>query len=62
MFANCLSVVSPIPLVAPTKTATSLGGSVDEIRELDDWIADRETISAKNEIMSVRRIFYFQYF
>ena len=43
-FANCLRVASPIPLVAPTKTATRFGGRVEEMREFDDWIEERVTI------------------
>ena len=43
-FANCLRVASPIPLVAPTKTATRFGGRVEEMREFEDWIEGRATI------------------
>ena len=43
-FANCLSVASPIPLVAPTKTATRFGGRAEAMREFEDWIEEKETI------------------
>ena len=43
-FANCLSVASPIPLVAPTKTATRSGGKVEAIKEFEDWTEESETI------------------
>ena len=43
-FANCLRVASPIPLVAPTKTATRCGGRADVIKRLDDWTWERVTI------------------
>ena len=43
-FANFLRLISPIPLVAPTKMATRRGGKVDEMRVLEAWIVLRETI------------------
>lgn len=43
-FANCLSVASPMPLVAPTKRATRVEGKVEEIRELEVRIVDRGAI------------------
>ena len=42
--ANCLSVASPIPLVAPIKTATRFGGRVEAMREFEDWTEEKETI------------------
>ena len=42
--ANCLSVVSPIPLVAPTKTAIRPGGRVEGMREFEDSMSGRETM------------------
>ena len=43
-FANCLRVASPIPLVAPTKTATRFEGSVEAMREFEVWTEEKETI------------------
>ena len=40
-----------MPLVAPTKTATRLGGRVEEMRELEDWTAERETIATDSRIV-----------
>lgn len=44
--ANCFNVPSPIPLVAPTKTATSPAGRLVGIRELEARINSRETMVA----------------
>ena len=43
-FANCLRVASPIPLVAPTKTAMRFGGKVEAIKAFEDWTEERVTI------------------
>lgn len=42
--ANSFRAASPMPLVAPTKTATRPVGSVLAIRAFEDWTSDRETI------------------
>ena len=42
--ANCLGVVSPIPLVAPTKTATRPGRREEVMRKLENCISGREII------------------
>ena len=42
--ANCRSVVSPIPLVAPTKTATR-PGRMEAIPVFEVWMFERETIA-----------------
>lgn len=34
--ANCFKLDSPIPFVAPTKTVTRSGGSIQPIREFED--------------------------
>jgi len=39
--ANCLMVASPMPAVAPVKTATRLGGRL----ALEVWTVERDTIS-----------------
>ena len=39
-----LRVMAPMPEVAPTKTATRREGRLVEIRELECWILERETI------------------
>jgi len=39
-----LRVMAPMPEVAPTKTATRREGRLVEIRELESWILERETI------------------
>lgn len=39
--ANCLNVVSPTPLVAPTNTATRPGGRADTMRLFERRIASR---------------------
>ena len=43
-FENCLSVPNPIPLVAPTKTATSPGSEVALNVELEIRTSSIETI------------------
>ncbi len=35
LLANCFNVVSPMPLVAPTKTATRPGGRVEAMQEFE---------------------------
>jgi hypothetical protein len=40
-----------MPLVAPMKTATNLGGRVEEMRELEAWTIDRETIANGGLVM-----------
>ena len=42
--ANCFMVVSPMPLVPPTKTATMPAGRVSAIRALDARICSRVTM------------------
>lgn len=60
-FANVLRVTLPMPLVAPMKTATNLGGRVEEMRELEAWTIDRETIvndglvMLKDILLGIRR-------
>lgn len=41
--------------MAPTKTATRLGGRVEEIRELDDCTCERVTIVLSTACQSMRR-------
>lgn len=49
--ANCLKEYSPMPLVPPTKTATSLGGRPSDIRALEDflWLSNTLLESILNE-------------
>lgn len=39
-----LRVMAPMPEVAPTKTATRREGRLVQIRELECWMCERETI------------------
>ena len=54
--ANCLRVASPMPLVAPTKTATRLLVREVRIWALEAWMALRETMMVVLEYGLVRRI------
>lgn len=42
--ANSFKAASPMPLVAPTKTATRPAGSVSAMWAFEDWTSGRETI------------------
>lgn len=47
--ANSFRVASPMPFVAPTKTATRPDGSVLAIWAFEDWTSGRETILAVDD-------------
>jgi hypothetical protein len=48
-----LRVMAPMPEVAPTKTATRCEGRLVEIRELECWILERETIVQSGVFMEL---------